>query len=96
MTEGLIQTSMPLTYPGRIPQGRIAAGLQTDDPRQMNLVLMLCLVLSFLYYFVAFVSFLFQIDTNKSITQKRLKKVSGPIAISSFPCLRASSLRAAA
>lgn len=65
----------------------------------MNHILILCLVLSFLYYFVAFVSFLFQIDTNKSITQKRLKKVSGPVAILSFldaPCFRASSLRMAA
>lgn len=33
---------------------------------------------------VAFVSSLFQIDTNKSITQKRLKKVSETVTVLSF------------
>lgn len=53
---------------------------------QMNLILVLCPVLPFpsLLFFVAFVSSLFQIDTNKSITQKRLKKVSDPVAILSL------------
>lgn len=41
-------------------------------------------VLCCLSFIVCFVSSLFQIDTNKSITQKRLKKVSEPVAIFFF------------
>lgn len=83
-------TSMPLAYLGRILQEWIAMGMlrETDMLEQMNLILIFlsCSVFPLLlfFFFFAFVSSLFQIDTNKSITQKRLKKVSEPVTILSF------------
>lgn len=80
-------TSMPLMYLGRISQEWIAMGMlrEIDVLGQLNLTLIFCLVLSFLCFVLfASVSSLFQIDTNKSITQKRLKKVSEPVPILSF------------
>lgn len=45
-------TSMPLAHLGRIPQEWMAVGMWIEKAtlEQMNLVLILCLVLSFLYY----------------------------------------------
>lgn len=80
--------SMQLLYLDRIQMEWIAMGMWIDidslneppknesHPRFVS-----CSVFPLLF---AFVSFLFQIDTNKSITQKRLKKVSESIAIMSF------------
>ena len=75
-------TSMPLTYLGRIPQELIAMGMWTEigappslEQTESHPHFVSCSVLSF-SFIVCFVSSLFQIDTNKSITQKRLKKVS--------------------
>ena len=78
-------TSMPLTYLGRIPAGMDCHGdVDRDSHARTNEShphVVSCSVFPLLF---AFVSSLFQIDTNKSITQKRLKKVSEPVAILSF------------
>lgn len=76
--------SMPLTYLGKTPQEWIAVemlrGINAFEQHESHPHFMSCSVFP-IYYFFAFVSSLFQIDTNKSITQKRLKKVSEPVTI---------------
>lgn len=81
-------TSMQLLYLDRIQMEWIAVGmwieigaLNEPQTNESHPRFVFCSVLPLL---LAFVSSLFQIDTNKSIIQKRLKKVSESVAILSF------------
>lgn len=78
-------SSMPVTFAGQYPPGMdghwdVGGNVDTLGTNESHPRFVSVAVFPFLFFF-AFVSSLFQIDTNKSITQKRLKKVPEPITI---------------